>query len=54
MIEPEPPLQVQKYEPPHGKKKRKSNGYEKWVDKWAWTSKTIKSKFEELFFREPP
>lgn len=53
-IEPEPPPQVQKYEPPHRKKKKKSNGYKRWLDKWEWTPKTIESKVEVSFLKEPP
>ena len=40
-IEPEPPPQVQKNEPPHRRKKRKGEGYVRWLDKWPWKSKII-------------
>ena len=53
-IDPEPPPQVQKNEPPHRRKKRKGEGYVRWLDKWPWKTKIIKSSTEESFSREPP
>lgn len=32
-IEPEPPPQAQKYEPPHRKKRKKSSRYKRWLDR---------------------
>ena len=53
-IDPEPPPQVQKNEPPHRRKKRKDEGYVRWLDKWPWKPKTIKNSIEESFSRESP
>ena len=53
-VDPEPPLQVQKKEPPHRRKKRKCEGYMRWLDKWPWKTTTTKSSIEESFLREPP
>ncbi|CAJ2642351.1 unnamed protein product [Trifolium pratense] len=38
-IDPEPPPHVQTSESPHRKKKIKSEGYGRWVDKWRWKPK---------------
>lgn len=46
-IEPEPPLHVQKYKPPPRKKKMKSGGYKRWLEKWAWTPNTTEIKVKE-------
>ena len=40
-IEPEPPPQVKKSEPPNRRKKRKGEGYVRWLDKWPWKPKVI-------------
>lgn len=53
MIESEPPPQVQKNEPPYKRKKRKGEGYEKWLDKWPWKTKIIKSLTYESFTKGP-
>ena len=53
-IDPEPPPQVQKNEPPHRRKKRKGEGYVRWLDKWPWKMTTTKSSTEESSSREPP
>ncbi|CAJ2651281.1 unnamed protein product [Trifolium pratense] len=42
-IDPEPPPHVQTSEPPYMKKKIKSEGYGRWVDKWRWKPKLIRS-----------
>ena len=46
-IDPEPPPQVQKNEPPHRRKKRKGEGYVRWLDKWPWKTMITKSSMEE-------
>ena len=53
-IDPEPPPQVQKNEPPHRRKKRKGEGYVRWLDKWPWKTTITKSSTEESFSREQP
>jgi hypothetical protein len=40
-IEPEPPPHVQNSEPPSRSKKRKGQGYVRWLDKWPWKPKKI-------------
>jgi hypothetical protein len=40
-IEPEPPPHVQNSEPPSRSKKRKGEGYVRWLDKWPWKPKKI-------------
>ncbi|CAJ2644721.1 unnamed protein product [Trifolium pratense] len=42
-IDPEPPPHVQTSEPPYRKKKIKSEGYGRWVDKWRWKPRLIRS-----------
>ena len=54
MIDPEPPPQVQKKEPPNKRKKRKGEGYVRWLDKWPWKPTTIKNSTEESLSRESP
>src|SRR3954467_14884266 len=53
-IDPEPPPGFQKNEPPHRRKKRKGEGYVRWLDKWPWKTRFSKSSTEESFSREPP
>src|SRR4051812_20768591 len=53
-IDPEPPPRFQKNEPPHRRKKRKGEGYVRWLDKWPWKMRFVKSSTEESFSREPP
>lgn len=38
--------QVEKYEPPH-RRKKKSNGYDTWLHRCTWIPKTTKLKVEE-------
>ncbi|KAK2413764.1 hypothetical protein QL285_036440 [Trifolium repens] len=54
MIEPEPPPHVQNSEPPYRRKKRKGEGYGRWLDKWPWKPKFIKSFIRKSFLEEPP
>jgi hypothetical protein len=53
-IEPEPPPQVQEDKLPRRRKRRKSDGYERWIDKWPWKSRIIKSLTEDSSSKEPP
>lgn len=36
------------------KKKRKSNGYKRWLNKWACTPNTFESEVEESILKETP
>ena len=36
MIDPEPLPQFRKNKPPYRRKKRKGEGYVRWLDKWPW------------------
>lgn len=36
------------------RRRKKSSGYERWLDKWAWTPNTTESEVEESFFKDPP
>ena len=53
-IDPEPPPQVKNNELPHRRKKRKGDGYVRWLDKWPWKMTTTKSSTEESSSRELP
>ena len=53
-IDPEPPPQAQKNELPYRRKKRKGEGYVRWLDKWPWKTIITKSSTEESLSREPP
>lgn len=50
-VEVKPPPQIQKYESPYRKKKNKSNGYERSLDRWTWIPKL---KIEGSTLRESP
>lgn len=44
----EPPPQVQKSEPLHRRKKRKGEGYQRWLDEWPWKPDITNSLIERL------
>lgn len=49
-----PPLQIQRNEPSHRKKIKKSNGYKRWLDRWSCVPMTTKFAINGSSKKEPP
>ncbi|CAJ2652139.1 unnamed protein product [Trifolium pratense] len=52
-IDPEPPPHVQTSESPYRKKKIKSEGYGRWVERWRWKPRLIRSLIGDSFLKHP-